>query len=64
LTYDGFSEEIKASETISPEDWKGLDVLAEEMGDKMVRGIIFYPGKEVVAFRKDRLALPLSALWN
>jgi predicted AAA+ superfamily ATPase len=56
--------EVKASETISLDDWKGMDVLGEEVGDKMVRGIILYLGKEVVAFRKDRLALPLSALWN
>ncbi len=56
--------EVKASETITAEDWQGLDVLGEEVGDKMVRGIILYPGKEVVAFRKDRLAIPLSTLWN
>ena len=56
--------EVKASETISSEDWKGLDVLNQEMGDKMIRGIILYPGKEVVAFQKNRIAIPLSTLWN
>ncbi|HSW86560.1 MAG TPA: ATP-binding protein [Rhabdochlamydiaceae bacterium] len=56
--------EIKSSETISGEDWKGLDILGEEMGDKMIRGIILYPGKEVVAFRKNRIAIPLSTLWG
>jgi predicted AAA+ superfamily ATPase len=56
--------EVKASETISSEDWKGLDLLGEEMGDKMVRGIILYSGKEVVALRKNRIAIPLSTLWN
>lgn len=56
--------EVKSSETISPEDWKGLDVLGEEMGDKMIRGIILYPGKEVVAIRKNRIAIPMSTLWN
>jgi predicted AAA+ superfamily ATPase len=54
--------EVKLSENISSGDWKGLDTLGEEMGDKMVRGVILYPGKEVVALRKDRLAIPLSAL--
>ena len=56
--------EVKSSETISFEDWKGLNVLGEEMGDKMVRGIILYSGKEVVAFRKDRIAIPISSLWD
>ncbi len=56
--------EIKASETISSEDWKGLDVLGDEMGEKMIRGIILYPGKEIVSLRKNRIALPLSTLWR
>ena len=56
--------EVKASEKITPEDWKGLDTLGEEMGDKMIRGIILYPGNEVVAFKKERIAIPLSTLWN
>ena len=56
--------EVKASETISPEDWKGLNVLGEEMGDKMIRGVILYSGKAVIALRKDRIAIPLTALWN
>lgn len=56
--------EVKASETISPDDWKGLSVLESEMEDKLVRSIIFYLGKEVVALGNKRLALPLSALWE
>lgn len=56
--------EIKASETISPEDWKGLSILEEEVGDKLVRSIILYPGKEVIAPRKNRVALPMTTLWS
>ncbi len=56
--------EVKSSQTISSEDWKGLDILGEEMEDKMVRGIIFYLGKEVVFFQKNRIALPISFLWE
>lgn len=56
--------EVKASETITSDDWKGLEILGEEMGEKMVRGIIFYPGKEVVAIGKNRIAIPISSLWN
>jgi predicted AAA+ superfamily ATPase len=56
--------EIKGSESLSAEDLKGLNALQEDVGDKMIRGIIFYPGKEVVAFRKDCIAIPLSTLWE
>jgi len=56
--------EVKSSENLSSDDWKGLDVLAEETGEKMIRGIILYPGKEVISLRKNRIALPLSSLWN
>jgi predicted AAA+ superfamily ATPase len=56
--------EVKASETLSPDDWKGLLVLESEMEDKMVRGIIFYLGKEVMALGKNRIALPISVLWD
>jgi predicted AAA+ superfamily ATPase len=56
--------EVKASETISSEDWKGLNILQEEMGEKMIRGIILYSGHEVVALKSNLLAIPLSTLWT
>jgi predicted AAA+ superfamily ATPase len=56
--------EVKGSESISAEDLKGLNALQEDVGDKMIRGIILYPGKEVVAFRKNCIAIPLSTLWQ
>ena len=56
--------EVKASETISPDDWKGLSVIESELEDKLVRSIIIYLGKEVMALSKKRVALPLSALWS
>ncbi len=56
--------EVKASESISSEDLKGLNTLQEDVGDKMIRGIILYPGKEVIAFRKNCIAIPLSTLWE
>ncbi len=56
--------EVKASESISSEDLKGLNMLQDDVGDKMIRGIILYSGKEVVAFRKNCIAIPLSTLWE
>lgn len=56
--------EVKSSQTLSSEDWKGLDVLSKEMEGKMVRGVIFYLGQEIVSFQKDRIGLPISSLWE
>jgi uncharacterized protein len=56
--------EVKASESITSNDWKGLDALKEEMKEKMVREVIIYCGKEVLTIGKNRIAIPLSVLWN
>lgn len=56
--------EVKSSETISPDDWKGLAVLESEMQEKMVRSVIFYLGKDVIVLGNKRIALPISALWQ
>jgi predicted AAA+ superfamily ATPase len=55
--------EIKASATIDASHFKGLKVLADATGDRFVRGVILYGGKEAVPFGKNLHALPLSALW-
>lgn len=56
--------EVKSSETISPDDWKGLSILESEMQDQLIYSIIFYLGKEVMVLGNNRLVLPLSALWE
>lgn len=56
--------EVKSSETIGSKDWKGLKLLEKDLGEKMVRGIILYMGKEVVALKKNFFAVPISALWD
>jgi hypothetical protein len=56
--------EVKASATIDAGHFKGLKVLAEAAGERFVRGIVLYGGKEAVPFGKNLHALPLSALWQ
>jgi predicted AAA+ superfamily ATPase len=56
--------EVKASATIDADHFKGLKVLAEAAGDRFVRGVVLYGGKEAVRFGKNLHALPLSALWH
>lgn len=56
--------EIKSHEGIKSSDFKGLKHLQNELGSNFVRGIVLYPGKEVVPFGPKLHALPLSALWT
>lgn len=56
--------EVKSTETLQAEDWKGLDVLEKEVGKNFIRGIILYPGSEVVMKSPKLLAIPLSTLWD
>lgn len=55
--------EIKSSETITPNDFKGLKHLQEIVGDKFIRGVVIYPGAEQIPFGKNLFALPISSLW-
>ena len=54
--------EIKLSASPSPRDFSGLRVLREHLGDKFIRGVLIYTGKEVVPFGEDLHAVPVSVL--
>jgi len=54
--------EIKSSETVRSDDFKGLRHLQAEMGDSFIRGIVLYPGNDVIPFGEGLYALPLAAL--
>ena len=56
--------EIKASSSVARKDFAGFDALAEDTGDRFVRGIVLYSGERPVAFGKHYMALPVSALWR
>ncbi len=56
--------EVKASGTVSTDDFKGLKTLASISGERFLRGIVLYLGNEAVPFGKDFYALPVSALWG
>ena len=55
--------EVKASVSIDSSDFKGLRHLRETEGDRFQRGIVFYAGRESVAFAEDLFAVPLSFWW-
>jgi uncharacterized protein len=56
--------EIKASSTITPDDFKGLKALAVEAKRQFVRGVVLYTGQEMLSFGENLVALPVSALWR
>jgi hypothetical protein len=56
--------EVKASSTVTPDDFKGLKALALEAGGQFVRGAVLYTGQEMLPFGENLLALPISALWR
>lgn len=55
--------EIKNSQTVTAQDFKGLQHFAELVGDKFVRGVVLYTGTEHIPFGKRLHALPVGSLW-
>lgn len=55
--------EVKSSETISRNDFKGLKSFQEAKKEKFVQGILLYAGNMSLPFGDKLTALPLSALW-
>ncbi|MBI4401527.1 MAG: ATP-binding protein [Nitrospirae bacterium] len=56
--------EVKASATVSAQDFKGLRSLAEAVGKRFRRGIVLCTGSEAIPFGPHLHALPVSALWR
>jgi hypothetical protein len=56
--------EVKAGATVRADDLRGLRRLAERVGQRWTRGVLFYLGREAVPFGARLDALPVSALWQ
>ncbi|MFI5380612.1 MAG: ATP-binding protein [Tepidisphaerales bacterium] len=56
--------EVKASSTVQASDFRGLHLLAQELGPKFVRGVLLYTGTQSVAFGTNLHAMPVDALWR
>jgi hypothetical protein len=52
------------SKKVSPDDFKGLKLLAQNMDQKFIKGIVFYCGSQVVPFGNNLWALPITCLWQ
>lgn len=56
--------EVKASATMSAQDFKGLHALEEIAGKKFRCGIVLYTGQTAIPFSKNLFALPINTLWE
>ncbi len=55
--------ECKASQSVGPDDFKGLHKLAEFAGDRFLRGVVLYTGTRVLPFNDkshEMMAVPLT----
>ncbi|MEW5886702.1 MAG: ATP-binding protein [Pseudomonadota bacterium] len=55
--------EVKASASVDASDFRGLRHLQETEGAAFRRGVVFYAGRETVAFSERLVALPHSFWW-
>ncbi|MGW2154780.1 DUF4143 domain-containing protein [Nonomuraea sp. NPDC001699] len=56
--------EVKATETVRANDFRGLQHLARKLGDRLIAGYVLYAGQETLPFGNRMRALPLSTLWT
>ncbi|MDG4792302.1 ATP-binding protein [Micromonospora sp. WMMD1082] len=56
--------EVKASETIRSEDFRGIRLLQRRLGDRFRAGFVLHCGTDSLSFGKGLTALPISALWT
>jgi predicted AAA+ superfamily ATPase len=56
--------EIKASATVTSEDFKGLRKLAALTGDRFKHGLVLYDHNQTISFGDRISAAPISLLWE
>jgi predicted AAA+ superfamily ATPase len=59
-----FAIEVKKSESVNIQDFRGIQALAELAPKEFIGGVVFYSGKEVVPFGKNQWAVPFHILWH
>lgn len=56
--------EVKSAESVTSDSFKGLRLLAAELGDRFKRGIVLYGGGEMLPLDARLHAMPMRALWG
>lgn len=56
--------EVKASSTARTDDFRGLRILEDKLGDRFKGGIVLYTGGDTVPFGTRLAAVPVAAIWS
>jgi hypothetical protein len=55
--------EVKASASVTRNDFAGLQDLAAASGASFVRGVLFYTGEQLIPFADNLWAVPIGVFW-
>ncbi|NEE04404.1 ATP-binding protein [Phytoactinopolyspora halotolerans] len=56
--------EVKSTDAINRDDFRGLTTLRDRLGDDFVHGFVCYTGPRTLSFGDRLTAIPISALWD
>jgi len=56
--------EVKASSTVTGDDFKGLRKLQQAVENRFAAGVVMYDGEAVVPFGNQLYAVPICSLWE
>jgi len=56
--------EVKAGGTLGAGDVHGLRALSNAAGKRWVRGVVLYPGSEIIPFAGNLHGIPMPLLWR
>jgi hypothetical protein len=56
--------EVKATSTPKPEDFRGLRLLADRLGDRFAYGAVLSASPEALPFGPNLAMLPVEVLWR
>jgi len=56
--------EVKLDSTLSEKDFKNLETCRNIIGSKFKRGVVLYPGQDLVPFGENFWAVPVNFLWE
>ena len=56
--------EVKASASVHPHDFKGLNSLADKTGQRFVCGVLLHAGDQIQRFAPKLYAMPFNVLWK
>ena len=54
---------IKAADTVTSTDARGLATLRDEAGERFVRGLVLYTGEQWLPLGDRIEAAPIASLW-